>query len=191
MSRSNTNDQAELTDVLAGMIRHSSKSGRLISASELCRQLMEQHCACLPAQDADIGLTLKETLQQHDDIQELSAYDDGAYYYSSQGMTEAYAVMLLQKLGDPARLIAEVIREASASYPRPVPLSIFTHPPFDLRHEQVADCLQRMSADEEYRDIASTTTSASTLFLYSTLHLEPDHASMLAEWFDVGQLENP
>ena len=68
---------------------------------------------------------------------------------------------------------------------------MFTHPPFDLTREQVMDSLGRMSGREEYRDIASTTTSASTVFLYSTLHLEPEHASMLAEWFDVGQAQNP
>jgi len=68
---------------------------------------------------------------------------------------------------------------------------MFTNPPFDLTREQVVDCLERMTVEEEYRDISSTTTSASTIFLYSTLHLEPEYASMLAEWFDVGQLENP
>jgi len=29
------------------------------------------------------------------------------------------------------------------------------------------------------------------VFLYSTRHLETDHAAMLAEWLDVGQFENP
>jgi hypothetical protein len=48
-----------------------------------------------------------------------------------------------------------------------------------------------MSAQDEYRDIEPTTTSTSRVFLYSTLHLEPEHASMLAEWFDVGQSNNP
>jgi hypothetical protein len=27
--------------------------------------------------------------------------------------------------------------------------------------------------------------------LYSALHLEPEYASMLAEWLDVGQFNNP
>jgi hypothetical protein len=36
-----------------------------------------------------------------------------------------------------------------------------------------------------------TMTSASSVFLYSTLYLEPAHASMLAEWLDVGQFDNP
>jgi hypothetical protein len=48
-----------------------------------------------------------------------------------------------------------------------------------------------MAAGEEYKDIERLSTSAGTVFLYSTLHLDPAHASMLAEWIDVGQFENP
>jgi len=48
-----------------------------------------------------------------------------------------------------------------------------------------------MPGQEEYQDIAQTTTSIGTIFLYSTRHLDPGHASMLAEWFDVGQFNNP
>jgi len=48
-----------------------------------------------------------------------------------------------------------------------------------------------MDAEEEYRDIMQTTTSVSGVFLYSTLHLDSEYASMLAEWLDVGQFENP
>jgi hypothetical protein len=191
VNRKVTNEGAATADVIAAMIRQCSKSGRLISEFELRGQFIEQHQPPFVGQDADIQSMLAKTLQQHDDLHELPADDNTRYYYSSQGMTQAYALMLLQKLGDPARLIAEVIRQNSASYPRPVPLDMFTHPPFDLTREQVVDCLERMTVEEEYRDIASTTTSASTIFLYSTLHLEPEHASMLAEWFDVGQLENP
>ena len=40
-------------------------------------------------------------------------------------------------------------------------------------------------------DIARTATSASGCYLYSTRHLEPDHAAVLAEWLDVGQFDNP
>ena len=106
-------------------------------------------------------------------------------------MTETYAMILLQKLGDPLRLIAETVRENSAVYPRPVPLDIFTQPPFDLTRQEVLNDLERMAAEDEYRDIVPTTTSASRVFLYSTLHLEPEYASMLAEWLDVGQFNNP
>jgi hypothetical protein len=48
-----------------------------------------------------------------------------------------------------------------------------------------------MSGTADYSDIEQTTTWTGCVFLYSTRHLEPDHASMLAEWIDVGQLNNP
>jgi hypothetical protein len=124
-------------------------------------------------------------------MQELTAQDGSRHYYSSQFMTQSYAMILLQKQGDPLRLIAEIVRQNSEVYPRPVPLDLFTQPPFDLTHQEVLNDLERMAAEEEYRDIVPTTTSASRVFLYSTLHLEPEHASMLAEWIDVGQSNNP
>ena len=124
-------------------------------------------------------------------IHELAAGDGSRHYYSSLFMTGAYAAILLQKQGDPLRLIAEIVRQNSADYTRPVPLDLFTQPPFDLTRQEVLNDLERMEAVEEFRDIARTTTSASSVFLYSTLYLEPGHASMLAEWLDVGQFDNP
>ena len=177
--------------VIASLIRQDSASGRLISGYELERRIMEQ-CR-MPSGEGVAGFqsTLAKALARHDDLHELTGEDGARSYFSSQHMTHPYASILLKKQSNPLRLIAEVVRENSASYPRPVPLDIFTHSPFDLEPEQVQDYLKQMAAEEEYRDIASTTTSASTMYLYSTLHLECDHASMLAEWFDVGQFENP
>ena len=191
MNRGDVTDEEAAADAIAATIRRWSKSGHLISELELRRQLTEEQQLPLVDGVTATRSTLAKTLQEHDDLHELPADDGVRYYYSSEEMTQGYASTLLQKLGDPARLIADVIRENSASYPRPVPLDMFTHSPFDLTREQVLDCLERMNGQHEYRDIASTTTSASTIFLYSTLHMEPDHATMLAEWFDVGQLENP
>jgi hypothetical protein len=48
-----------------------------------------------------------------------------------------------------------------------------------------------MAGAKEYQDIAQTTSSIGTVFLFSRLHLEPDYASMLAEWIDVGQSKSP
>ena len=138
-----------------------------------------------------MGNILKKVVDENEDVRELTAQDGSRRYYSSHFMTEAYAIILLQKQGDLLRLIAESVRQNSAIYPRPVPLDIFTRPPFDLTRQEVLNCLERMATEEEYRDIVPTTTSASGVFLYSTLHLEPDHASMLAEWLDVGQFNNP
>ncbi len=178
---------------LAAMIRQSSEASQLIAESEILRRMADQHLLISQAADPaeEVGDILKKVVDGSEDLHELAAQDGSRHYYSSHFMTETYAMILLQKLGDPLRLIAETVRENSAVYPRPVPLDIFTQPPFDLTRQEVLNDLERMAAEEEYRDIAPITTSASRVFLYSTLHLEPEYASMLAEWLDVGQFNNP
>ena len=178
---------------IAGHIRKSSESGQLISEAEILRRAAEQYLSNPPAADPaeEVQSILREVVGQNEDLHELSTGDGSRHYYSSQFMTRAYALILLQKQGDPLHLIASIVRENSALYPRPVPLEIFTQPPFGLSLQEVLNDLERMAAEEEYRDIIPTTTSASRIFLYSTFHLEPEHAAMLAEWLDVGQFENP
>jgi len=178
---------------IAALIRQSSEAGHLIADSEILRQVADQRLITSQAADPaeEVGNMLKKVVDGNEDIHELAAQDGSRRFYSSKFMTQSYARILLQKQGDHLRFIAEVVRQNSAVYPRPVPLDIFTQPPFDLTHQKVLDYLERMAAEEEYQDIVRTTTSASRVFLYSTLHLEPEYASMLAEWLDVGQPNNP
>jgi len=175
------------------MIRQSSEAGQLISETEILRRVADQQLLASPAADPEeeAGKILKKVMEESRDLNELIAQDGSRRYYSSQFMTETYAMILLRKQGDSLRFIAEIVRQNSEVYPRPVPLDIFTRPPFDLTRQEVLNNLERMAAEEEYRDIVPTTTSASRMFLYSTLYLESEHASMLAEWLDVGQLTNP
>jgi hypothetical protein len=74
---------------------------------------------------------------------------------------------------------------------RPISLDIFQGPPFGLTHEQIQACLEQMTGQAGYGDIAQIRTSVGTVFLYSASYLDPAHASMLAEWLDVGQFNNP
>ncbi len=174
----------------AAMIRQSSAAGHLVSESEILHRLADQR-PLTPDPAKGFEKILKKVVKDNEDLHELAARDGSRSYYSLQFMTGAYAMILLQKKDDPLRLIAESVRKDSAAYPRPVPLDIFTQPPFDLTPQAVLEYLERMSQKEEYRDIMRTTTSTSRVFLYSTLHLESDYASMLAEWLDVGQFNNP
>ena len=178
---------------IAAMIRQESEQGKLISESEIFSKMTDQHLLALPPADPveEVRNILRKCVEESEYLYELSVEDGSRRYYSSHFMTETYARILLQKQGDPLRLIAETVRKNSAVYPRPVPLDIFTQPPFDLARQEVLNNLERMAADEQYRDILPTTTSAYSVFLYSTLHLEPDHAAMLAEWLDVGRFNNP
>jgi hypothetical protein len=60
-----------------------------------------------------------------------------------------------------------------------------------MTEDDIKTCLQQMTGQEEYTDIRQTTSSIGTIYLFSSTHLEPGHASMLAEWLDVGQFRNP
>ncbi len=178
---------------IAALIRQASEGGRLISESEILQEAAGQNLISSTVPDAaeEFRSILERLLKENEDLNELSAPDGSRDYYSSQLMAEAYARILSLKRGGPRQLIAEIVRQNSAFYPRPVPIDTFTHPPFNLTSQDVLKELEEMRGEEGYRDIASTTTSSPRVFLYSTLHLEPDHAAMLAEWLDVGQFENP
>ena len=184
---------AAAAKAIVAMIRQNSEAGQLIAEPEILRRIADQHLLTPPAADPaeETAKILENAMDGNEDLHELAAQDGSRRYYSSPFMTQAYAMILLQKQGDPLRLIAEIVRQNSEVYPRPVSLDVFTQPPFDLTRQEVLNDLERMAAEEEYRDIVSTTTSASRVFLYSTLHLESQHASMLAEWLDVGQFNNP
>ena len=178
---------------IVGMIRKSSEAGQLISESEILRRLLDQQLLISPAGDQpdEARTILEKALVGNTDLNNIAAQEGSRYFYSTHFMAEAYAMILLRKQGDSLRFIAEIVRQNSEVYPRPVPLELFTKPPFDLTQQELLDRLKRMAAEEEYRDIVTTTTSASRMFLYSTHYLETDHASMLAEWLDVGQANNP
>jgi len=190
------NDRAKATEaawVLGVMIRQESKEGRLISASEILGRAADQKLFLTPGggPGEEAANLLRKVVGENEDLHELAAEDGSRSYYSSLFMTEVYARILLQKQAAPLRLIADIVRQNSAAYPRPVPLDLFTQHPFDLTLEEVMNRVKQMSALIEYKDIEPTTTSTSRVFLYSTLHLDSEYAAMLAEWLDVGQSENP
>ncbi|MCE5335955.1 MAG: hypothetical protein LLG06_15345 [Desulfobacteraceae bacterium] len=178
---------------VAEFIRENSKAGELVTAA-LIESAFEEHG--LAAGNAEeeppsISALIEEAFRSHGDLKEISDDSGIARYFSGLFMTEAYARVLLLKLQGPLEMIAEVIRENSRAYPRPVPLALFEWSPFDLSRERIEPILKEMAESPGYRDIALLTTSIGNLFAYSTDYLEPGHAEMLAEWIDVGQAENP
>jgi hypothetical protein len=178
---------------VAVMIRQCSEEGQLIAEDEILVSAGKQGLLTAPPADQsrEVNKILNRILKKSGDVHALIAPDGSRRFYSSQFITEAYAVILLQKQGDPLQLIAEIVRQNSRVYPRPVPLDIFTLPPFDLAKKKVLNYIGQMAAIKTYHDIVLVTTSTSREFLYSSLYLEAAHASMLAEWFDVGRANNP
>ena len=180
--------------VATSIIRERSKEGRFVMTEEVLSELLKRGLLeSVKEEDrfAETSSILEETLHGNEDLRERKGRGGLSRYYSSLAMSEAYATLLIRKEEDLVLMMAEVIRENSAIYPRPIPLDIFMGLPFDLTQEEIFECLKKMGQQAEYQDIAQTTTSIGTIFLYSNRHLDPDHASMLAEWLDVGQANNP
>lgn len=114
------------------------------------------------------------------------------YYFSDRSMTETYAKHLFRLAErDPARLIADTVRDESRIYPRPTPLETFTDPPFLMSRADVDAAVESIAAAAEYADIRPATASDGSRFLYSAEHLAAAHAEALAEWIAVGEKENP
>jgi hypothetical protein len=175
-------------------IRKASGEGRLVRIPEVLSELHRLDFLSREEQEdanAESRSILEDALEKNEDLREATGKDGLPRYYSTRTMSDAYAGILFLKEEDPLTMMAEIIRENSRVYPRPIRLDAFTQPPFDLTLEGIEACLLRMENKEGYRDIVRTQTSIGTDFLYSTLHLEPDYASMLAEWYDVGQSRNP
>jgi hypothetical protein len=177
---------------MAEAIRNWSAASQLISEQDILGLVKAHHFIPPGADrtsDSEPGI-LAQLVRKNDDLRKLTGAGSH-YYYSAHSMTGAYATILLHKLEGPLPLIAGTVRQSAREYQRPVPLSIFSDPPFDLPYQQVLDCLEAMAKAGGYDDIAATSTSTSAIYLYSTSHLEAEHAAMLAEWLDVGQSDSP
>jgi hypothetical protein len=173
----------------ADAVRMRSEEGKLIQREEIVQILRERRGE--PSEYSYEEDILMEAMNRNEDLTSIPGQDGLPRYYSTIYMIEAYAQLLVRKEGNPLLMIAETVRENSKIYPRPIRRDIFKNEPFELNEEEISTCLQKMREEDQYKDIAQTTTSEGTVFLYSTLHLEPDYASMLAEWVDVGQYRNP
>ena len=187
------NNQEEISAHIVRLIRSRSKAGQLIEAEEIRNEIMSPDTSGSEPSDTETLTegTFKQALEDHPDLREISGQQGRVYYHSVESLTESYATILIWKSEDPMRMIAEVVRENSRLYPRPIPQDSFQGPPFGLTEDQIAECLAAMAEQKEYQDIAQTTTSIGTPFLFSTEYLDRDHADMLAEWLDVGQSANP
>jgi hypothetical protein len=177
----------------ADFIRKKSQAGQLSLRQEILDELARQNILGPQQHETSevLDVLLSKTLEEHEDLRQVSDQYGASRYYSYQFMTDSFVKILLQKEGHPLLLLAETVRENSRIYPRPIPLDAFKDHPFNLTEEEILACLQQMTETDHYKDIQRTATSIGTVFLYSTLHLDPGHARMLAEWLDVGQFNNP
>jgi hypothetical protein len=114
------------------------------------------------------------------------------YYFSDHHMTEAYALHLFRIAEkDPAKLVADTVRDESRIYPRPTAAATFLETPFRMTAAELDGVLWQIAQRSDMSDIKRTNASNGALYLYSSHYLIDVHADSLAEWIEVGQLENP
>jgi hypothetical protein len=175
-------------DLLTELIRRHSRDGKLISGKRLEREI------ATVTSRADDGLSpgdaLNEAIRKNPDLGIVYDANRHAFYHSVDFLSHTYAGILALK-DTPARMMADTIRDNSARYPRPMPLDLFEQAPFHLSPEIIKVSLQEMASENQYRDIAATTSSGGTVYLYSSDFLSHDYATHLAEWEDVGYLCDP
>jgi hypothetical protein len=182
-----------VSQAIVRVIRERSREGELIPPQEIFQHLVDAKSLVLNREEeADSFETaLSQVMERNEDLKEVLDPGGDSHYYSAQYMSEGYAGILLRKKETPVVMIAEIVRENSAVYPRPIPLDAFKETPFEMTEAEIRACLEHMVGQEGTKDICQTTTSIGTVFLFSSHHLDQDHAAMLAEWLDVGQFQNP
>ncbi|MGA2400390.1 MAG: hypothetical protein ABSG91_01635 [Syntrophobacteraceae bacterium] len=178
--------EAKFTEI-ADFIRTRSRAEELVSSSDL-EALFGAAFSESPERPQCF---IQDVMLIHQDIKVFPDNAGNRFYYSELFMTDAYVAVLALKSEGNLRMMVEIIRENSRTYSRPVKISLFQCSPFNLTEDQIALVLDNMKLEGSYSDIAQSTTSIGNIFAYSTDFLDHDHAVMLAEWFDVGQVENP
>lgn len=165
---------------LVEAVRAESAALRLVSKPELESRFP----------DTDISATLASG----EAVEDLM-YLDGTqtvYYFSTRSLSVSYATHLARLAeNNPARLIAETVRDESKVYGRTTSISTFADAPFSLPAVQVEEILTGLRSTAEFADICSCTASNGAIFLYSSKYLDQGYAESLTEWNEVGRQMNP
>ncbi len=177
--------------MLAETIREESKSGRLVPREKLFAMAVESGYINpdVPNPGELLAASLDKLASDYNEIAFMTSDNGQPLYYSTQFMTERYAALIVKKSNP--MFIAEIVRENSEIYPRPVSLEFFLDDPLNFSMEQIGHFLDHITVVPDLDDIRSVKTSTGRVFLYSSRSLNPDHAHTLAEWYDLGESSNP
>ncbi|WP_428567005.1 MAG: hypothetical protein ACP59X_07170 [Solidesulfovibrio sp. DCME] len=175
-------DGADPARAVVALIRQASAAGRPIGAREVLEGLRAGGFAPCPeaSPEADSQPWLAAVLSGQPGIASFAGLSGQVLYHDPALLSRTYA-RILDRKGSPVALVAEEIRANSRDYPRPVPVTLFAAPPFDLTPQALDAARSAMAASPEYDDIASVTTSTGAVYLFSTRHLERPYAAFLAE----------
>ena len=110
------------------------------------------------------------------------------YLYDNELITDAYAhLCFLAAEDDDEFTFAELVREESRIYPRPMNIKGFQNEPYNKTADEIEALWTQMHASGGYPDLERTKASNGDVYFYSTKYLAGDYAESLAEWNSVGR----
>lgn len=114
------------------------------------------------------------------------------YLYDRTKMTDSYAHWaFLAAENNPLVTFADLVREDSRTYPRPMAQKSFGNEPFAMDAEAVEAAYEEARCTSGYEDIQRTEASNGDVYYFSTTYLSPRQAEALAEWASVERVANP
>ena len=113
------------------------------------------------------------------------------YLYDDERMTDAYARWcFLAAEDDDEVTFAELVREESRAYPRPMSIRGLENEPFNKTADQIETIWEQVRDSGNYPDLKRATASNGDVYYFSTTYLSESYASSLAEWASVGRRMN-
>lgn len=114
------------------------------------------------------------------------------YLYDRTKMTDSYAHWaFLAAENNPLVTFADLVREDSRTYPRPMAQKSFDNEPFAMDAKAVEAAYEEALRTDGYEDIQRTEASNGDVYYFSTTYLSPRQAEALAEWASVERVANP
>lgn len=128
----------------------------------------------------EIPEAIAMVLSASPEIASFTGLSGRTLYHAPDLLSRTYALILDRK-GAPIELMAQEIRTNCRDYPRPVPVELFEASPFELSPEEIESVLKALASSPGCKDITFTTASTGAVYLFSTLHMDREYATFLAE----------
>ena len=114
------------------------------------------------------------------------------YLYSAALMSHSFAhALFLAAEDDEVATFVDVVRTESRLYPRPVAQDSFMNPPYLWSRARTKKVFEKVTADDAFKDIHVTHTSAGEAYYYSDWYLSDAQGKALAQWYGVEKGLNP
>lgn len=156
-------------------VHAQARQRHYLTLTDLCAQTEKER---------DEARALMEEARTRPEYADVYVYEGAKdlYYYIYPELAHNYVrgVAMAQE-NDLPRIIAEVVRYESKTYPRATDITTFTRFPYHYTVIQVQRMLERMARQSEYADLERYTSGQKNEYIFSTRHLSRRYATFLVE----------